>query len=221
MPFPNLPKPAYPNVPKLPGVPQLPRSPNFPPVVQSVLGKVEGVIWAAINAGPVWGIFNAAGKPVVQPDSVYDLNYRGEYRISDFPVQAGTFASYNKVAMPYESGIRLTKGGTEKDRIEFLLDIEAALATVELFTIITPERSYLNANLYRMGFRREARNGAYLLVVDVLFREIRQVVTQYSTLTTQNSQQASGVPIANTGRIQAAQPVQSVLRKIAGKVGLF
>src|SRR5690348_14896318 len=38
-----------------------------------------------------------SGTPVLTPDSVLSLEWHGEERISDYPVQNGQFASYNKV----------------------------------------------------------------------------------------------------------------------------
>lgn len=239
-----VPKAAYPNVPDLPGVPALPRSPNFPPVAASVLGLIEGTIWQALTAAPVWGIYQSgagasstffdrlkaalpqigvagfilnpsSGTPglVAQADSVIDLGYRNENRISSFPVQAGSFANYNKVNNPYEVMVRMTRGGTVADRTSFLSAIDSASKSLDLYDVVTPEKTYTNANIQGYSYRREARNGANLMIVDLILIEIRQVQPLYSTASTANSSLSAAVPSTNVGKVQATAPSQSLLSK--------
>lgn len=219
MPLPIIPKVDFPNVPDLPGVPRLPRSPRFPPLVQAVLGIVEGIIWDMLTDKPVWGIFDEDGAIVIQADSVLDFSYRGDARVSNFPVQDGTFASYNKVVNPYEAMIRLTKGGTEAERAEFLDTLEEIATGTDLYNVVTPERTYLSANVSMTGYRREANNGANLLIVDVMLTEIREVSPQYSKTEVQAAAQPSGTPPVNSGKVQPVPPTTSILKSIAGKLG--
>lgn len=245
MAMPVIPKAAFPNVPNLPGVPSLPRSPHFPPVVASVLGLVEGAVWQALTAAPVWGIFKSgtdtsrsffdnlkaalpqvgiagfvlnpkAGVPglIAQADSVIDFAYRNEWRVSSFPVQRGSFANYNKVNNPYEVMIRMTKGGSKDDRTKFLEAIDTAAGSLDLYDVVTPEKTYTNANITRYDYRREARNGAYMLIVDIGLIEVRQVTAQYTTVATANSRASAAVPPTNAGKVQPQPPSPSVLRAV-------
>jgi hypothetical protein len=231
-----IPKPQFPNVPRLPGVPQLARSPLFPPAPAAVvgLGLALGRLWQAIFAQPQWAIYKANKPqkasdgleevtvtaervPVVVPDSFGEFSYRNEWAVSDFPVQDGAFASYNKVAQPFEIVLRLYKGGSKEARKRFLDSIEAIAGTLDLYDILTPERTYLNVNVTRFEIMRRGEKGAYFLSeVDVYFREIRQVTASYTTTatTTENAQNPSAAPAVNTGVVQAA-PVSSV----AGGIG--
>jgi hypothetical protein len=230
MAFDIIPKAAFPNVPKLPGVPALPRSPLFPPVIQAGLGLLEGQLWAAINAGPAWGIFDQNGRQVVIPDSVLDFDFHNDWKVAQFQVQAGGFANYNKVNNPYELSVTMIKGsagnvldpgGALAARTAFLSQIENIAGDTNLYSIVTPERTYINANVTKYANHREQTSGAYQLKVEISFIEIRQVTPLYVSTQTANASQPQGVPPANVGRVQPAAPAESTLHQISGKATSF
>lgn len=219
----------FPNVPKLPGVPQLNRSNSFPAGPPPALSGVIAVgrLLQAFLAKPVWGIYandpprtatvpdddiptvtvRANSNPLVRPDNIRRFNYKNEWNVSDFPVQEGGFGSYNKVNNPFEIQLRLTKGGSLKDRTTFLNQIEAIAGTTDLYKILTPEKTYLSVNVTRWELTREEEKGAYFLAeVDISLREIRFVAAEY-TNTAQNTINAldpSALPPVNVGIVQAA-----------------
>ena len=230
-----IPKPPYPNVPLTTGVPSLPRLAELPQQVQSIFGILESALWDKVGRKPVWGIFDQQGKPVAIADSVLDLSYRNESKISGFPVQAGSFANYNKVNNPYEARVTLIKGSNNSinpltnsilnngssvvGRGDFLKAIDEAAKSLELFNIVTPERNYLKANIEGYDYRRESSNGANLLIVELRLIEIREVTAKYAQSkekpTTENSKEASAKPTQTSGNVQAKIPNDSVLKQIS------
>lgn len=224
----------FPKVPNLPGVPQLPRLPGIatvPPVLG--IAAAAGALWRAVSAAPQWGIFKQvkdggtitvkiagvsstqtlpvppqALQPVVVPDSIEDFGYRNEYEISNYFVQDGGFADYNKVANPFEPYVRMTKTGSKSDRSIFLQQCEDILASLDLYYILTPERTYLNVNPYRMEMLRKGTGGAYRVDVDLYFQEIRSVTAQYTTTapTTTNAADPSAQPVQNNGTVNGDTP---------------
>jgi hypothetical protein len=201
----------YPNVPDLPGVPQLNRSPDFPTDDAPTLGTpaAQDSLWQSSNQAPAWGIVDSDLNLVLSPDSVLDFDNRNEWRISNFPVQAGGFASYNKVTVPFEVSVRMSKGGGVGDRAQFLSDLNNIAQSLALYTILTPERSYSNCNITRYEVSRRGVAGAYFLTeVDVFFVQIIQVTAQYTTTaaSTQNAQNPASVPPVNQGIVQPKAP---------------
>lgn len=219
----------FPSIPNVRGVPQLPRLPGLGSSLPPVLGAAAaiGALWRALSAPPTWGIFKqppptqpdvdgvetvtvtAQLIPVVTVDSIMDFSYRNEYEISDFFIQDGAFASYNKVANPYENSVRLIRTGSLSDRAEFLNQLEALLPSLLLYQIITPERTYINVNPYRLEVSRRGAAGAYQLTeVDLYFREIRSVTAQYTTTAPviSNPQQPGDADPQNTGVVNADVP---------------
>jgi hypothetical protein len=195
MALPNILVPTYPDVPRAPGV---------PPVLRQV-GSIENniVLLAAdavaivrMFAGPQWGIFTKAGAPLIIGDSVIAVDFRKEYRILDFPIEQGSFASYNKVETPFDIRITFASSGQQTllasilsggalgslitgtdpvaaNRKAFLDTMAKATASLDLVDVHTPEASYTGCNITHYDYRREARKGATMILVDVWLQEVR------------------------------------------------
>ena len=208
--------PPFPNVAALPGVPQLARSLMFPPSPAPTVGTeaTNGALWQSTQIAGVWGVFDSNGNQVVTPDSVAEFGWRKENRTPNFPIQQGQFATYNRVALPFESSVTLTKGGDVASRTKFLQQVDALIeqANIALYSIITPEKSYLNVSVTRAELsRRGAGNNSYF-DVELFFTEINQVAAQYSTATTPTSdaQEPSAVPPVNQGLNNPQTPPTAV-----------
>lgn len=210
MPLATITVSLYPNVPQLPGVPQLVRSPLFPPSPAPTLGTAQqDALGSGANQAPAWGILDSDLNPVLTPDSFLDFDQRADYRISNFPVQAGGFASYNKVTLPQEVSVRMAFGQGVGDRAQFLATLDTLSKSLDLYTILTPERSYTNCNITRYEVTRRGKDGAFFLTeIDVYFIQIIQVTAQYSSTAanTQNAQQAVSQPPVNQGAVQPRAP---------------
>ena len=197
----------FPNVPALPGVPQLARSLLNPAALAPTAGSQanQGVLWQSTQAAPVWGVFDSNGNAVVIPDSVAEFGWRQENRISNFPIQAGQFATYNRVGLPFESSVILTKGGNDAARTAFLqqIDIIIAQQNITLYTIRTPEKSYVNVTATRAELSRRGRDGAFWFDVELFFIQVNEVPAQYSNTSSQtplnNASVPSAIPTANQG----------------------
>jgi hypothetical protein len=179
MAMPIIPKALYPVVPNAPGVPALLR--NAAKVADAATFGILGVSDALdllIGAEQVrWGLFDQDGQPVALADSVLSLDYRNSSRVSDYPVEQGAYASYNKVASPYEARLRMVRSGSEIDRSDFIAALDAAANSLDLYTVVTPDAVYENANIESFDYRREASNGAYIVVAELRLREIREVAS--------------------------------------------
>lgn len=191
-----------PVVPNVPGVPPLSFGASVA-IPQQMTGDTTA---ALVEAGATqWGIY-LDGVAVIVPDSVVSLEYKKDWHISDYPIEQGSFESYNKVRMPYEARIALTKGGSEADRNAFLAQLEALAASLDLYDLVTPEVTYVNANITHLDTRRTSTNGVSLLTVYVWFQEIRMQASSAFTQTAQpaGAQQVSG----GTVQPQPASPAQ-------------
>lgn len=212
----TVPLPAFPNVAQLPGVPQLARSLLVQTLAPPTLGFAANpdALWQATQAAKVWGIFDSANNLVVNADSVQEFGWRKENRIPNFPIQSGQFGTYNRVGLPSETPIVLTKGGTLSDRTTFLAQIDAIVAqqNIDLYTIRTPEKSYTNVSVTRAELSRRGAGNAYYFDVEVYFIEIAPVAAQYSTTATptNNASEPSALPVTNQGLNNPAIPTTAV-----------
>ena len=125
--------------------------------------------------GPQWGIFDSDGQVIASWDSVLKVDYRHEMKISDFPIEEGGFASYNKVQVPYDVRISFVVGsGSGPDRrTAMLADLEDAVKSLAFYTVTTPDAQYPRANLTHLEYSRQTERGVNLLVCDVWVSEVR------------------------------------------------
>jgi hypothetical protein len=208
--------PQFPNVANLPGVPQLARSLLVQAVTPPVLGFAANpdVLWHATQSAPIWGVFDDNGNLVVEPDSIMDFGWRKENRIGNFPIQQGQFGTYNRVGLPFESSVTLTKGGDLASRSAFLqqIDVLVTQQNINLYTIRTPEKSYVDVSVTRAELSRRGKDNAFFFDVELYFIEINQVAAQYSTAVTptSNAQPASAVPPVNQGLNNPQVPTTAV-----------
>ena len=207
--------PPFPNVPLLPGVPQLARSLLFPTSAPPAVGTpaTAGVLWHATQAAPVWGVFDSDNNQAIIADSVQEFGYRQEYRISSYQVQAGQFASYNKVIVPFETSIMLTKGGSVTERSTFLQQCAAVVASLNLYTVRTPEQSYPGVNCTRFELSRRGAGAATFFDVELFFTQVIEVQSQYSSTSAtdlSNASVPSAVPPLNNGVVSPSVPTTAV-----------
>jgi hypothetical protein len=219
--MPNIPVPQFPSVPDLPGVPALVRQVGAPVLASVNAPPIEsGLGQSALGFGlPVWGVFDSSGAPVAIADSFVDMDFTSDSKVSNYPQEQGAFQSYNKVMVPYESKVTLACGGDDTRRTQFLAAIDDAQNSTNLYRIITPNDTRVNANILRYSYRRQTRNGATLLLVELAIEEIRlSAQTQFANV--QNP--ASSDPIS-VGQVQALPPsaAQAALYGPVGVTGGF
>ena len=220
MPIPTVPK-GLPTVPNVPGVPPLDRlgdkSALLEPanVFSSSIQKVpylRGILQAA--SAEKWGVFNKGGDQVIVSESFSELSFNGPAKIARFYVEKGTFANYNKVIDPDETTVVLIKTGTYYELGTYIDEVEKLRQSVELYDIVTPERSLTNVNLESFDYSRRRSEGVNLIQFNLHFIEIREVELAYSTET---------IPIASSsqdrGQQQAKEPRVSILSKLQTAVG--
>lgn len=222
-----IPVPPFPDVPVAPGV---------PPVLRSIGQAVERVALLAADAvaiirmfeGPQWGIF-LDGVPILVGDSVVGVDYRREWRVATYPVEGGGFASYNKVAEPFDVRVTFACSGSQSilgtllsggalgalitgtdpaaaNRTQFLEALEFYGASLDLVSVITPEFEFDSCNITHIDYRREARKGATMILIDVWLVEIR--VT--GTAAFSSTQAASGAKPVDTGAVQPTTPPATI-----------
>jgi len=230
----------FPNIPKVPGVPSIPRSPNFPAAVSAGLGLVQGLLWRVFQVQTRWGVYDSSGQALGDPAiftgfiggaldaagigstlSTGAVEYSKETRVSDFPLERGSFASYNKVETPAAPVVTLCLTGSENDRRTFLEAIDEACKSTDLYSVVTPEMTYIDYAIERYNYQRRNNRGATLLIVEVTLKEIRQVSSLFalaSAALVDAPKDAGAAPQVDTGKVQAQTPPTSTLKSVASKL---
>lgn len=229
----------FPNVPNVPGVPAIPRLATLPTFVQAGQGLLQGLLWRLFQVQSQWGIFDSSGQPLGDPakftgafGAILDaagigstmstgaIEYSKETRISDFPIEQGSFASYNKVETPASPVVTLCLTGSENDRRSFLDSIDEATKSTELYSVVTPEVTYIDYAIERYNYQRRASKGATLLIVEISLKEIRQVSSLFALAggLIDAPKDVGSTPKVDAGKVQSQNPQVSTLKGIANKL---
>lgn len=195
----------YPDVPIAPGVPPVFRKVTSFAAAQASQNNPEVLTSDDVDAddaAPQWGIFDDALNPVITGDSTIRVSYVHEYKTSDYPTEDGGFQSYNKVQLPYEVRITFVQGGDQTNVTDFLIDVEATLASLALYTVVTPEASYPKLSLTHMDYDRSAERGAQMITVDIWSREVRPAPSPAFTKTAS----PQGSDVQPGGQVQPQPP---------------
>lgn len=201
-------KPLYPDVPQGAGIPPVKRFPlaDFNAGAnKAIILLADAVTVLRFFQGPRWGVFTKTGAEVVVSDSVISVDFRREWRVSDYPVEDGGFETYDKVSEPYDARVRLACDGSTTPRSFFLSQIDAAARSLDLFTVVTPDAVFPSVNIIHYDYRRDRAGGVGIILVDIWLREIRQTVQ--STFT--STKTPDGASDQNSGTVQSGTPTTS------------
>lgn len=182
----------------------------------AAIASISRAMWQSAQSAPQWGVLDKDGNIAIDADSVITFEHAADYRVTSAPVEQGQFASYNKVANPNQASVVLVKGGSLDDRTNFLKQIDTVLASLDLYSILTPEHTYPSINAVRREITRREQKGAYFLEVELFFEEIREQVLQYSAsvASTANAQQPSALPATNIGNAQPTAPTAALTQGV-------
>lgn len=169
-----------------------------------------------------WGIFQngapilVAGQPVTGGAmSVATLSYKQDWLVSDYPLEEGAFASYDKVLVPFDVRLRYVVTGSPSDITDFLNQLatiaDPAQQGLSAYDVFMPEQQYTSCSISHYDFTRTVTNGIGMLVVDIWLVQIRIVGTEQGQF---NTQQPSGSDPTNLGNVQT-QPPTSVQQAVS------
>lgn len=185
----------------------LPRTVVIPPS-DGISGAVLDALAQAI--APIWGIYQG-GELALEADSFVSLDFRNESRVSDYPQEPNTFASYNKVATPFDVRVRMAIAADRATRTNFLATCETMVRSVDLFDVVTPEATYLNATDQlrlppRGAERRQHAGGGPGTARGPHCRAVDVLNERKSALPADQVKSVNGASPQSTGQVRAAAP---------------
>ncbi len=198
MPISLIPKALYPLVPKAPGVPAVLRggAQLLDTLTLGFLGAGD-FINSIIGSEPVqWGVFDVDGNSIADYDSFASMSYRDDARISDYPVEQGSFAAYNKVDNPFSVRVTLSCGGDADRRNAFQNSLRRARRSLDLYTVLCEDGEFESCNLVSLDWERTDTRGAHRVVATCEFQEVRE----RGTTAFSRPESASGYGLINQGQ---------------------
>ena len=167
------------------------------------------------GSGPQWGVFDQDGNAVITADTFVSLEYKQEWPISDYVIEDGGFASYDKIELPFDVRVTFASGGSLANRQALLDSIDAIAYDLNLYDVITPEKTYHGVSCSHYDYSRKATNGVGLIQVTIWFTEIR---VQGTASFTQTATPGAASPAA-TGAVQTTTPTAPQASALYGAVG--
>ena len=163
---------------------------------------------------PIYAIVDSETfEPLTVPDSWGEFTPVYDSQVSDYPVEKGAFAVYNKVRRPIGVTVTLVKTGSDVARFTWLAAIQQSelQAPTRLFTLISPQSVYVDYTITGMSFETRQDRGSNMLYLTVRFMEIAQIPSSDDTKT--NVQEPKSSPIDRIGQVytDAATSVQTAL----------
>ena len=120
-----------------------------------------------------WAILDKSGNPLCDYDSVDDFSEDAAASVPFEPQENGKLYAYDKVSQPQQITVTLLFSGNYAAQEEAIAKIDAALNSVETYTVVTPTTVRSNMTLIGVSSMRSSSSGANLLSVDLTFQEVR------------------------------------------------
>jgi hypothetical protein len=92
-------------------------------------------------------------------------------------------------------------------------------ASLDIYAIVTPEKTYPSVNISRYTVTRRGKDGAFFLQdIDIFFTQIQQTTATYSTTQAASSTQNAQLPVSQPSKPQGGvQPGPAGLFNTAGQ----
>jgi hypothetical protein len=217
----------FPAVPAYPGVPPVPRVAPGSPAIKISISAPSSAAVPAGSAEQVWGIFSVTdNSPLYKPSgsetlSVYSFDFSRQTAVATFPVENGSFVSYDKVWSPATPGVTLAFDGDQSEKKRLLSILDAACLNTVLWNVYTPDAEYENYTIQQYSYRRMATKGATMLLIDVFLEEVKEVSLSYANANPalpsppaiSSPQSPSATPAVSSGQVQPSTPSSSTLQQ--------
>lgn len=133
-----------------------------------------------LNKSKSWTILKQDGSVALTFNSFLSMSAKTDNPTVQAPVEQGGYIMYNKIQTPLEINVQLaftTQNDGEIDKA--INDLLALSSSTDLVNIVTPDFEYKGFNLESLQWQRKTDQGAYVLIADLGFVEVKQVKVQY------------------------------------------
>ncbi len=148
----------------------------------------------------LWGLYRDDGSSLATFNSFLSVDYRNSGQVLNYPVEANSFASYNKVESPLELTLEAGAQGNGYQIDTILKSLDEAQKDAVKLTVATPPVSYLNMTLREYSYSRTVDNGSHSLIVRMGLVEVREVETNVTTTVVTKPKNPTSSTTEKTGK---------------------
>ncbi len=109
-----------------------------------------------------WTIWDERGNTAIAFTSFFDIDVRNEGQSLSYPIEEGSFSSYNKVESPLDIRVTLGFQGTESEFEYVIYRLNEYKKGASILDIVTPSTVYDYMTLESYSYKRtqNGRSGA-------------------------------------------------------------
>lgn len=189
---------------------------SFPPTVAALnaLSLIASRLPQVNPPIPVYAIVRSDSLiPLTIPTSWGEFAPRFESQVSDYPVETGAFAVYNKVRRPISVSVMLIQTGSDVARFAWLAAIQQMEAEnpTQLYTLISPQGVYVDYTITGMSYETRPDRGSNKLYLTLQFTQVQQIPSSEGVYP--DTLQAKSGPVQQLGQLytNAATTAQTAL----------
>lgn len=176
----------------------------FPPTVAALdaLALIASALPSINPPVPIYAIVASdTFLPLTIPTSWLEFSPKYETQVSDYPVESGAYAIYNKVRRPIGVNVTMRKTGSDLARFAWLTAIQQmeALQPQQLYTLISPQGVYFDYTLSGLSYETRPERGSNVLNLLLQFMEVPQIPSSAGTF--DNTLAAKSSPVAQLGQL--------------------
>lgn len=128
-----------------------------------------------------WAFVDPISGDLLAFKSFMQLNYSVNHKVINSAI-SDEFVSYNKLINPEELDVQGAITGKPDEIGEALDTLIYYSQSTDLLNVLTPEKYYINFNMYKLSYKRDARDGVDCVFFEAKLQEIRQVEAQYTNV---------------------------------------
>lgn len=128
-----------------------------------------------------WAFVDAKSGDMLAFKSFMRLNYSVNHKVINSAI-SDDFVSYNKLINPEELDVQGAIKGTPEEIGNAIDALIYYSQSTDLLNVLTPDRYFTGFNMYKLNYKREAKDGVDLVIFEAKLQEIRQVETQYTNV---------------------------------------
>lgn len=120
-------------------------------------------------------------------DCFYSFGYDKQSNIVQYPIENGSFVTYNKQNNPFRIDVSLVKNGLNLpfQKKAFISKLQEYCDKPLLVDVVTPSGTYLNCTLGGLSFDNSADEWADAIKADLSVTEVRTLISSPSDAVTQ------------------------------------
>lgn len=143
------------------------------------------------------------GVAAIEFDTFLRVDVRAEGLSVSAPVEAGSFASYNKITTPNTIELHVAKQGSDDILQQTLHTLDTLQSTAVLVNLITPIAEYVGYTVESYDFAITREAGLGVIYVRIRLIEVREVEPQYTDaqpISTAGAKNSSDVSTTDRGK---------------------